>query len=659
VSLLPIRLKASLHSMVLAGLLMAAAGIAVAQTGTLPPGFEEVEVASGLSMPMGLAFAPDERLFITEKEGAVRVFSQGQLLETPLLRLSVPSDSELGFMGIALDPDFESNFYLYLFYTAGSRSLRPPASPRNRISRFTVEGDEVLPGSETILLDGIPTKGWHNGGCLAFGQDGKLYISTGDGGTPSNSQSVQSLAGKILRINRDGTIPADNPFIRQAQKRGEVYCYGLRNPWRFHFRPGTNTFYIGDVGEDDWEEVNAGQAGGNYGWPTYEGAVPAAGYVNPFYAYPHNGVGASITGGCFVTNREWPAGYRDAYYFGDYVNNAVGRLVLNGNGTLNSAHDFGAAASPVAFMEGPDGDLYYLSIGTGTLRKFRYVGVGNRQPTARAAASGTSGPAPLTVQFSSAGSGDPDGDPLSFLWTFGDGATSSQANPVHTYSGPGGYTVQLQVSDGRGGVSQAASLRIDAGNGAPVVRITSPADESLYNAGDTIRFAGTAEDPEEGSLPGSRMRWTVLFYHSDHTHPFLENTGSSSGSFVVPRTGESSADTWYEIRLTATDSRGASSTSTVQIRPRKVQLTLRTQPDGLDVTVNGQIQTTPLTFSSVIGFEHRIAAPSPQKRNGSSYAWRSWSDRGTREHTIRTPATDTTWTAAFRKSAGARSRARG
>lgn len=624
--------------------LLLTAGLATAQGTGLPAGFQEETVVAGLSGPTALAFAPDGRLFLLEKAGTVRVFKGGQLLPAPFLQLSVTANSERGLLGIAFDPAFATNGYVYLYYTTSG------ASTKNRVARFTASGDVGLPESEAILIDAIPSDaGNHNGGCLRFGLDGKLYASTGDGGaTPSNSQNLGSLAGKILRVNPDGTIPPDNPFLGQAGRRGEIYCYGLRNPWRFCFRPGTNTPFIADVGQNTWEEVNVGTPGGNYGWPTHEGPSTAAGFISPLYAYNHNGSGASISGGCFINGGNYPAEYQGAYFFGDYVQNFLARLAVSADNTQAQAFSFGPAPGPVDFAQGPDGDLYYVSISTGSVRRIRWVSAANRPPVAQASASPTAGPLPLTVNFSSAGSSDPDGDPLGYLWNFGDGGTSTLANPSHTYATAGTFSATLQVNDGRGGTATSSPIQIRAGNRPPDVRITGPADESLYRAGDTVLYGGSATDPEEGALPASRYRWTVLFYHADHTHPFLETTGVTSGSFAIPRDGEPSADTWYEIRLAAADSDGAEGTAVVQIRPRTVNLTFKTSPKRLMVTINGQPQATPVTIRSVVGFDHRVGAPDQQKGR-AAYVWRSWSDGGAQEHTLRAPESSATYTATFRR----------
>lgn len=619
----------------------------VAAQGSLPAGFQETTVVRGLSEPTALAFAPDGRLFVCEKSGTLRVVKNGQLLAAPFVDLSVDDFFERGLLGIAFDPAYAANHYVYLYYTAGASSLDPPPSPKNRVSRFTADGDVASPGSETILLDNIPSDaGNHNAGCLRFGADGKLYVSTGDGGqNHQNSQNLGSLAGKILRLNPDGSFPSDNPFSGQPGRRGEIYCYGLRNPWRFCFRPSNGALFIADVGENTWEEVDLGQSGGNYGWPNDEGPTNAAGIISPLYAYNHNNGGAAIAGGCFISNGTYPSQYQGSYFFGDYVKGFIRRLVVTADNRLQQALDFSSAPQPVDFAQGPEGDLYYVSIGSGTVRRIRSTGGVNHPPTAAATAAPTSGPLPLTVRFSSAGSSDPDGNRLRFTWNFGDGSTTNASNPRHTYHRAGTFNATLTVSDGHA-TDSATPLRIDAGNHPPVVSIIDPQDGTLYNAGDAIRFSGQAYDPEDGVFSDDRLHWKVVLHHAKHTHPFLTFDGVATGEFVVLRTGEHSADTWYEISLTAADSDGLQTTTSVNIRPRKVRLTFRTTPPGLRITLDDQPLKTPASIVSVVGFDHPVGAPD-QTSGGTTWTWSSWSDGGDREHTVEAPSSATTYTAHF------------
>ena len=351
--------------------LLALTGVAgVVRAQSLPPGFTETTVVSGLNQPTAIAFLPDNRMLIAEKDGHLRVFKNGVVLGPDFGSEDVSTISERGLLGVAIDPAYASNGYLYLYYTTNT------VDPKNRVSRFTAVGDQVVSGSEVLLVDNIPSDaGNHNAGCLRFGPDKKLYISTGDGGTNhANSQDLSNLAGKILRVNTNGTVPTDNPFYNQNGKMGQIYCYGLRNPFRFCFRPSNGALFIADVGQDAWEEVNVGQSGGNYGWNTFEGPTTTAGYIAPAYYYNHSGQASAITGGVFSSGSNYPMTYRGSYFFGDYAQNIIKRVVFDPSNGFQRVFDFTVADGPVDFAEGNDGNLYYVSINSGTVRRFNYTG---------------------------------------------------------------------------------------------------------------------------------------------------------------------------------------------------------------------------------------------------------------------------------------------
>jgi hypothetical protein len=199
--------------------------------------------------------------------------------------------------------------------------------------------------------------------------------------------------------------------------------------------------------------------------------------------------------------------------------------------------------------------------------------------------------------------------------------------------------------------SNDARLTVVA-NQAPTATITQPAAGTLYTAGQTINFAGTGTDPEQGNLPASAFTWRVDFHHDDHTHPHVQPTsGITSGSFAVPTTGETSANVFFRIHLTVTDSGGLQSSTFRDVNPRTATITLGTSPQqDLQVTLDGQPFTAPVVFVGVVGMTRTIGTASPQTVNGRQYLFRNWSDGGAQTHTITTPATNTTFTARFRKS---------
>ncbi len=266
-------------------------------------------------------------------------------------------------------------------------------------------------------------------------------------------------------------------------------------------------------------------------------------------------------------------------------------------------------------------------------------------PTATASASPTEGSAPLTVNFSSAGSADPEEQPLTYLWSFGDGGTSTAPNPAHTYTQTGQYTVQLTVSDG-GVSSSSAPLAIVVGN-KPVPNISSPADGLFFRGGDTIVVTGDATDIEDGELPAGAFTWTVDFLHAGHVHPGLPTVGAKSFVFEIPATGHDfSGDTRYRITLSVTDSDGLQASQFVVIHPDKVNLNFDSVPSGLVINIDGLPHTTPFVYDTLVNFNHTIQAPN-QIVGPTSYTFTSWSDGGAQQHTLTVPAAQQSYIATY------------
>jgi glucose/arabinose dehydrogenase len=330
----------------------------LAAAATLPPGFTETLVAGGLRVPTAMAFAPDGRLFVCEQGGTLRVIKNGALLATPFVSLSVSAAGERGLLGIAFDPDFAANQYVYVYYTATTPNIH------NRVSRFTASGDVALPGSEVVLVDLEPLGATnHNGGAIHFGKDGKLYVAVGENAVPSNAQTLDNRLGKILRLNADGSIPADNPFVETAVGPNRaIWALGLRNPFTFAFQPLSGAMFINDVGQSAWEEINQGVAGANYGWPDTEGETTDPRFRSPLHAYSHAD-GCAISGGAFhsLQRPQFPFRYWSAYFFADFCGGWIHARRPDG-----TVLDFASGISrPVDLQMAGDGSLYYLARGTG------------------------------------------------------------------------------------------------------------------------------------------------------------------------------------------------------------------------------------------------------------------------------------------------------
>ncbi len=338
---------------------------------TLPAGFTETAIA-GLSAPTAMEIAPDGRIFVCQQGGSLVVIKNGVLLPTPFVTLNVDPSGERGLLGIAFDPNFASNNFIYLYYTV-------PTTPRhNRVSRFTANGDVVVPNSETILLelDNLTAATNHNGGAIHFGPDGKLYIAVGENATPTNAQTFANMLGKVLRINSDGTIPADNPFFNTASGNNRsIWALGLRNPFTFAFQPGTGRLIINDVGQDTWEEINDGIAGSNYGWPTTEGPTSNPLFRSPLFFYGHGisaTTGCAIAGGAFYNPNfvRFPQSFIGKYFFADLCSGWI-RVFDPAAGTASGFAT--GIVQPVDLKVDVDGSLLYLSRGSNAVFRVQFT----------------------------------------------------------------------------------------------------------------------------------------------------------------------------------------------------------------------------------------------------------------------------------------------
>lgn len=332
---------------------------------TLPAGWQVTSIGSGLVLPTSFAFLPDGRIIVTQRAGGIRLIVDGQTLPDPLRVIPVPTDLERGLLGVAVDPQFAQNGFVYVYYTT-------PAPHRNVVARLQMVGNTLAPG-ETILTDQIASDiGTHNGGGLQFGPDGFLYVATGDGGQDSTkAQNLSSLNGKILRLTRDGQPAPGNPFVGVPGARAEVFHYGLRNPFRFSF-DASGRMFIADVGAAAYEELNIvdpARSGVNFGWPIDEG--PGGVFEPPTYWYDHSVFrSASITGGVSAGPGAYPGPYDEAYFFADFIAGVIDVLRVDAGGGPPAVSRLASAeARIVQFARGPDGRVHYVSLTGGDVRR--------------------------------------------------------------------------------------------------------------------------------------------------------------------------------------------------------------------------------------------------------------------------------------------------
>ena len=388
-------------------------GVTSSSVAALPGGFTDTQIpnpaTNPLNSPTGIVPLAGNRAIITEKGGTVRILEpDGTISPNDAISLSVCTASEMGLLGAAVDPSFILNGFVYLYYTHNAGNCAVQAGRFNRVSRFQMSGDTIIPGSEVVLLDNIAAAGGnHDGGDLEVGQDGDLYVSIGDSGVnprganDTAAEDLSLLNGKILRITTSGTIPPDNPFVGDpngavcafagiaeptSKKCLEVFDWGLRNPYRFAFdyNTGATRFYIDDVGQNTWEEVDQGGKGLNYGWNNREGVCDTGsttscpptppGFTDPLTVYGHTGGCAYITADAFVPNGVWPADYDGSYLFADGGCNKIWRMTAAG--TVDYANPFAQASGVIVDMafvvQGGDPSLFYVTNGSSQLHKITY-----------------------------------------------------------------------------------------------------------------------------------------------------------------------------------------------------------------------------------------------------------------------------------------------
>lgn len=365
------------------------------------PGFAISTWSRGLDSPVAMEFAPDGRLFVAELAGKVRVINETGLLSDQIIAgLEVYHENENGLLGLALDPEFASNGYIYLFATIDTKEQRiyRVVEPRYR----TTDAD----AEPLIIRDHLPTRGeFHSGGGLKIGPDGKLYFSIGDNLIPENAQDMNTLAGKISRINLDGSTPDDNPFTTTTGAPRSIYAVGFRNPFRFCFAPDGRMFAL-DVGSDGdgrREEINLVVSGQNYGWPLVEGSQGFGGdpaYTDPIYSY-HDG-GAAPVGAVYYTGGHFPSEFRGDLFHLEYVLGRLYRTVLDGDRVIAHTNFAETDGGPVDMVQGPDGALYICELYTGEIKRV-YSTRADANPNS--AVAGEQDESPPTVQNQTLASG--------------------------------------------------------------------------------------------------------------------------------------------------------------------------------------------------------------------------------------------------------------
>ncbi|HKA82973.1 MAG TPA: PQQ-dependent sugar dehydrogenase [Acidimicrobiales bacterium] len=721
----------------------------------LRPGFNDYVVFSGLNRPTAIEFSPDGRVFVAEKRGVVKVFDN-LADRTPTvfadLRTQVHNYWDRGLLGLALHPDFPANPSVYVLYTRdaapGGSAPRwgkpgldtdpcptPPGDTADgcvvtgRLSRLTANGN-VWTGSEDVLIsDWCQQYPSHSIGSLAFGADGALYASGGEGasfnwrdygqdGDPLNpcgdppggvgatltpptaeggslrAQDVRTpadptgLSGTIIRIDPDtGEAMPDNPMAASPDPNTRrIIAYGLRNPFRFTVRPGTDELWIGDVGQDTWDEINRSIGGDgqvdNFGWPCMEGAARMRGFdildldlceslyaagsaVPPFFTYHHDqpivNETCSATHGTAVSgvalsppDGPYPDAYDGALFFSDASRGCIWAMRAGPNGQPDPAriewfHQ--AATSPVELEIGPGGELWYVDLFGGAIHRIGYSST-NSPPDAAFTAAPASGDPPLTVSFDAAASSDRDpGDQLAYAWDLdGDGELDATGRTATmTYDTIGARRVRLTVVD-KAGAADWTETTIRVGTQPPVPVIDTPADGAFAAVGDAIGFTGHATVSGQ-EVPPSALSWSADMLHCTdtgcHRHPdIFALDGSASGSLTVP---DHAYPAHIELHLAATWD-GETVTTTRRIDYRTVDATLTADASGATVELAAHTGLAPVTQALPVGSRVTISAADTVSNELGDFLFAGWSDGGARTHEIVVPPQPITLTAHYASS---------
>ena len=606
---------------------------AVAQANIeVPDEFAASTIAVGLVDGRDIVATDDGRIFVALGGGDIRVIKNDSLLDTPLLSIPVDNRAQEGLHSLALDENFDQNGFLYAVFT-------PRGVDVSRLSRFTVNGDRATLGSEQIIYDGPALAGAtsHYGAAVVDNGDGTLLLTIGDHTRSRNGQDRGSEEGSLLRINKNGTIPGDNPYINNGNFEDAIYAYGFRNPWQIA-RSADGQIAVSDVGGSLFEELNLVSRAGNYGWDEAEGVGNVG--EDPLFTYPHFGlVGGAEFEGCAVTGSTFyepdvvqlPSRFVGDLFVGDFCAGWIAAVDPESGDAEQFATGFDAIADLAT--NPANGALYVLdrnlANGRSGVSKIEFVGPNatlrvTSQPETQNLAIGQ------TASFFVAANGQGD---ITYQWQRNGanipGATSPLLEIAGIRAADDGAQFRVRVSDDVQTVTSSIAELLVSSNNAPAPRITSPDVGSTYGGGDQITIRGTASDVEDGTLGNSSLSWEVRLNHDDHDHGFTgEISGTNQITIQIPRNEETSGNVWYTVYLTATDSDGASTTTTQRINPRQIDFLLNTSPRGGVINLDGPPVPTPFSTVGVEGIERTVRASLTQEIAGTPSGFVSWSNGG-------------------------------
>lgn len=628
----------------------------------LPTGFTQKKLTGDvINEATALAHAPDGRIFIAERGGAVKVFLNGTV--TTVHTAQTVTDAEQGLLGITLHPQFATNGKFYIFYTN-------PEMTRHYLDVITITSTNQVTAVNRVMEFDPIINGAHNGGAILFRQ-GLLYVAVGESNSSVESPKLDTYRGKILRLTEDGQPAPGNPYYDvpgASRQQRSIWARGLRNPWKMALDPVSQKIFVIDVG-GDYEEINDvttpdATKGYNYGWSQdgKSGPTQAAGTITATYYYDHSNDkgGCAITSGVFfnppATN--YPAEYRNKFFFSDWCREWYRFVDVNNLTPASSFTEFSAKGfnSILGTSVGLDGNIYYIKYGNnGSLWRIEYNN--NQAPTIVNQPVSATVTAGDPVEFSVSASG---GIPMSFQWQKNGvnipGATASTFSIAQTVRADSGLYRCVVINHIDTAISTAAKLTVLPFNARPVPHITAPTSALTWSVGTVVNFAGNATDTEDGVLPASAYRWELRFFHKDtetsqHWHPGPGlPAGITSGTFTADNLGESSPNIWFRLFLTVTDSNGRTGVDSVDIYPNKVQITVAANVPGLQLVL-GKEATSPFTKTMVVNSLTTLQAITPQLLGDTTYEYVSWKHGGDTLQSIRVPAVNTTYTATYKAGA--------
>ncbi|MES2659560.1 MAG: PQQ-dependent sugar dehydrogenase [Verrucomicrobiota bacterium] len=588
---------------------------------TLPAGFGETQMAKGLN-PTTMSFAPDGRLFLCEKHGLLRVISGNELLPKPILDISSKVDAwnERGLLSVCFDPEFTRNGWIYVYYTHNRNpDDKGRTSSNNRVSRFTTKGNTADVKSELLLLEltSLSKIGWHNGGGMAFGKDGKLYISTGENSTDSNAQNGTNLLGKLLRINRDGSIPNDNPHDKEFDGNNRaIVALGLRNPFNIAVQRTTGLLYLSEVGAN-YEQIEAYDSSAaptavNYGWPGIDGPprnqpLPS-GYRAPAYAYDHGrGDGLALCAGDFYNPAKpgavaFPTEYTGRFFFSDYK----GWIKSIDPAKPDQRYDFASGIDrPIDVDCAADGALWYISRAGIPGGSDEANSASTNGSVWRVSWAGGGQPAKLAViqQPVGANIGMPVGV-VKIALQDSTGKTVETANDTVALTLAGGSAGAVLVGETKiaaiKGVATFPSLAIGKPGRGYTLRARSgnlaAANSSAFDIGNELSApvitpaSGTFTGPVwvriSNPAPGTTLRFTTGGKTPDassptYTAPFKISSDSTIKAIIQKNGLADSAVASADIRISGNTPYG------LDVRPPVSGLKVPATSDGLPVTLSG------------------------------------------------------------------------